>query len=124
MANVDEKNLFKYDPNSDYYRNNCYSYTTENGTDITKADKIEEFLTQNLSLCENNCKYMGYDISNKQSNCSCYVKNEMEEITKTVNDPNRLANEFENKDSSSSSTLVSMECAYVLFTLDGLKKNI
>ena len=124
VANVDEKNLFKYDPNSDYYRNNCYSYTTENGTDITKADKIEEFLTQNLSLCENNCKYMGYDSSNKQSNCSCYVKNEMEEITKTVNDPNRLANEFENKDSSSSSTMVSMECAYVLFTLDGLKKNI
>ena len=33
-VSIDEKNLFKYDPNSGYYTDNCFSYTSENGTDI------------------------------------------------------------------------------------------
>ena len=39
-VSIDENNLFKYDPNSAYYRDNCYAYTTENGTDIILLFRI------------------------------------------------------------------------------------
>ena len=31
---IDENKLFKYDPNSEFYTDNCFPYTSENGTDI------------------------------------------------------------------------------------------
>ena len=33
-VSIDEDNLFKYNPNSEYYNDECSTYTTENGTDI------------------------------------------------------------------------------------------
>ncbi len=63
---IDEDNLFKYDPNSEFYNDNCFSYTTENGTDIILNDRKQEFTDNNLSLCENNCNYTGYDKDYKQ----------------------------------------------------------
>ena len=121
-AVIDENNLYKYDPNSDYYTNSCYSYTTEDGTDITLKNRQEEYLENHMSLCENKCKYITYDLNNKQSLCSCQVKNEMETISEIMNNPNKLENEFSS--TSSSSSMLSMECTYMLFSLDGLKTNI
>ena len=121
-AVIDENNLYKYDPNSDYYTNSCYSYTTEDGTDITLKNRQEEYLENHMSLCENKCKYITYDLNNKQSLCSCQVKNEMETISEIMNNPNKLGNEFSS--TSSSSSMLSMECTYMLFSLDGLKTNI
>jgi hypothetical protein len=40
---IDEDNLFKYNPNSDYYTDECNVYTTGNGTDILLNDRKEEF---------------------------------------------------------------------------------
>jgi hypothetical protein len=48
---IDENELFKYDPESDYYNDLCYSYTTTDKTDIILKDRREEFLNNNLSLC-------------------------------------------------------------------------
>ena len=62
-VSIDENNLFKYDPNSVYYTDSCYSYTTENGTDIILKDRQKEFSNNNLSLCENNCSFSEYDKS-------------------------------------------------------------
>ena len=49
---IDEEKLFKYDPNSEYYNDDCNSYTTDNGTDILINDRKKEFLENNMSLCE------------------------------------------------------------------------
>ena len=43
-VNIDEKNLFKYNSSDDYYNNICYSYTTENNTDIILKDRRNEYL--------------------------------------------------------------------------------
>ena len=32
--NADESKLYKYDPNSEYYTDNCASYTSKNGIDM------------------------------------------------------------------------------------------
>ena len=124
-VNIDEDNLFLYDPNSDFYKSNCYTYTTENGTDIIVRDRQKQYGDKNLSLCETNCNYMGYDSETKQSFCVCKIKNEMETIFEIINKTNKLLNDFkENQESSRSSSKISIECANVLFTVDGIKNNI
>ena len=48
-ASIDESKEFKHDPNSDYYNDGCYAYTTENGTDILIEDRRNEYIDNNLS---------------------------------------------------------------------------
>ena len=63
---IDENNLFKYNSSSEYYNDICYSYTTKNNTDIILKDRRNEFTDNNLSLCENNCDYNGYNSITKK----------------------------------------------------------
>ena len=72
-VSIDENNLYKYDPNNEYYNDECNPTSTESGTDILLSDRQNEFNTNNLSLCENNCTYNGYN-SNKTVNCECGIK--------------------------------------------------
>ena len=124
-ASVDENKLFINDPNSDFYNDNCFSYTTENGTDIIISDRKQEFIDNNLSLCEINCSYITYDLDNKQSSCFCYIKNNIELISEMVKNPNKLSNNIsvENNDTSSLN-IKTMKCTKELFSKDGLKNNI
>ena len=41
-VSIDKDNYFKYDPNSDFYNDECYTYMTENGTDIILNDRQNE----------------------------------------------------------------------------------
>ena len=64
----------KYDPNSNYYNDICSKTKSENGTDIILTDRRNEFIENNMSLCENNCLFIEYDNINKKVKCSCNVK--------------------------------------------------
>ena len=121
-VNIDEENVFKYDPNNEYYTDNCFPYTTINGTDIILNDRQKEFEENNFSLCENNCKYTGLSSDNKQSSCDCKIKSKLDIISEITN-PNKLATEFLTNESSSSN-IISVKCTKVLFTKEGLKNNI
>ena len=124
---IDESKLFKYDPNSEFYTDNCFSYTSENGTDIILDDRKKEYSNNNLSLCQNNCNYTGYDKENKQSSCDCNAKNKMDLISEIVDNPNKLSNDFDSDKSTSSSTssnIISIKCTKALFSKEGLKNNI
>jgi hypothetical protein len=122
---IDEDDLCKHDPNCEYYTKSCSSYTTENGTDILLKDRQKEYGEKNLSLCQHKCKYIRYDRENKKSSCECHVKNEMENISEIMNNPNKLADEFASNDkTASSSNMISMKCVKNLLTIDGLKTNI
>ena len=128
-VNIDESQLFKYDPNSEYYKDNCFSYTTENGTDILLDDIKQEFTDNNLSLCQNECNYTGYNTDNKQSSCDCNVKNKMDIISDIIDNPNKLSNNFLDEESErgsslSSSNIISIKCTKALFSKEGLKNNI
>ena len=117
--------MFKYDPNSGFYTDNCFSYTTENGTDIILNDRKQEFTDNKLSLCENQCNYTGYDKDNKQSSCDCNVKNKMDLINEIFNAQNESSYVFNPDEStSSSSNMVTIKCTKALFSKDGLKNNI
>ena len=122
-ASVDENKLFLYDPNSEYYEDTCFSYTTDNGTDIIIDDRKKEFIDNNLSLCEVNCTYVNYDIDTKNSYCNCLIKNRMDLISEIMNNSNKLSISF-NNESDDSGALNAMKCMSELFSKDGLKSNI
>ena len=121
-ASVDEDNLYKYDPNSEYYTNECVPSTSDNGTDIILNDRKEEFINNNLSLCENKCTYNGYNEDSKTSSCECEIKAKEFIITELFGQENILSNNITYKNSSSN--VATMKCVNTLFTKDGLLTNI
>ena len=126
-TSIDENNLFKYDPNSGFYNDNCFSFTTEDGTDIILSDRKKEFNDNNLSLCQNHCEYIEYNKDSKQSSCECGIKNKMDSISEIIDNPNKLSNTFDTNETDSnfgSSNIITMKCTKALFSKDGLINNI
>ena len=121
-VSIDEDELFKYDPTSDFYNDKCFPYTSENGTDVTLNDRKNEFLDNNLTLCENNCQYMGYDKNTKYATCYCETKNYINITNNNIIDKDRLLKSF--IDIKNMINLEVIKCYYVLFKKDSLIKNI
>jgi hypothetical protein len=119
---IDEENLFKYDPNSEYYTDDCYPYTSENGTDILLNDRHKEYNDNNMSLCESNCNYIGYKKETKESKCECTIKTQKILISDLYNKNYRLY--YDNfTENTLTSNMVSMKCVNTLFSKDGILKN-
>ena len=66
--------LDKYNSSSDYYNDICSKTTSESGTDISLKDRRNEFVDNNMSLCEENCDLIGYNKSTEKAKCSCDIK--------------------------------------------------
>ena len=71
--------LDKYDPYSKYYNDICSRATSDSGTDINLHDRKNEFINNNMSLCEENCKLINYNYTSKKAKCSCDIKLEIPE---------------------------------------------
>ena len=121
-VSINEDNLYKHDPKSDYYNDECYTYTTEEGTDLILNDRQNDFNNNNLSLCEGNCTFNGYDTNAKKALCECETKPKISSISDIVNDGNILLVDF-NTDNSNSN-IGAMKCIDKLFSKDGLLTNI
>ena len=119
---IDENNLNKYNPNSEYYNDECNAYTTENGTDIILNDRKEEFIENNMSLCENLCDYMGYDKDTKKALCECGIRYKEFILSEIDKESNILANNFTEDDTNSN--IGTMKCYETLFSKEGLLTNI
>ena len=125
-VSIEDNDLFKHDPNSRFYSDNCFPYTTQNGTDIILSDRRQEYKENNLSLCEKNCVYKGYDKEKNQSSCECAVKNKMELISEIFENPDKLS-DFPNNETisgSGSTNIITIKCTKELFSKEGLKSNI
>ena len=122
-VSIDENNLFKYDQNSEYYNDECNTYTTEDGTDILINDRKEEFIQNNMSLCENICTYTGYDKNTKKALCECGIKYKEFILSEIEKQTDLLSNNL-TTDDISNSNLVTMKCYETLFSKDGLLTNI
>ena len=66
--------LDKHNSSSAYYNNICSKTTSEIGTDISLNDRRNEFVYNNKTLCEENCKLIGYDYIKEKAKCSCDIK--------------------------------------------------
>ena len=122
-VSINEDELFKYDPNSEYYTDECYSYTTDSGTDIVLEDRQEEYNNENYSLCENNCSFSEYSQETKKTLCKCQIKSKEYIISEIINDENILS-KVNFTSNTSSTNMISMTCIYTVFTKEGLVKNV
>ena len=121
-VSINEKELFKYDPSSEFYNDKCFPYTSENGTDVTLKDRQNEYANNNLSLCEDNCTFLRYNNFKKYAICDCKVKNYINITKDLIIDKDRLLNSF--IDIKNMINLEVLKCYYILFTKDGIIKNI
>ena len=122
-VNVEKENLFKYDPNNEYYTDECFSYSTDEGTDILLKDRKNEYNNNNFSLCEKNCLFDELDSDTGKVKCNCEIKSEDFSVTKAINDKNILST-YNFTDQRYSPNIVAMKCVYTLFSKQGLSNNI
>ena len=120
-VSIDEGNLFKYDPNSKYYTDECFPYITENGTDILLNDRHDEYNNNNMSICENNCTFREYNNILKESICNCQIKTKQIIISEIINN-DILKKNFDEQEVSTN--MITMKCFSTLFTKDGISTNI
>ena len=121
-AKINERLLYKYDPNSDFYNDDCYPYTTENGTDILLEDRYREYNNNNLAVCEINCAFKEYSSESQKSVCICEIKSEGMSVNEINNRNILFSNDFR-KYGSSCSTFQTMKCYYTFFSINGIYKN-
>ena len=66
--------LDKYNKSSNYYNDICSKTTSESGTDISLKDRRNEFVNNNMSLCEEKCDLIDYNYNYEKVKCSCDIK--------------------------------------------------
>ena len=119
---IDEFDLAKYDSSSEYYKDSCYAYTTESGTDITLEDRKKEFVNNNFSLCEENCELEGYDSVTKKIKCQCQTKTEVSIESDNYDIKDKLLESFNFNDTKEKTNI--FKCVKLFFSKEGLISNI
>ena len=115
---LNENILIKYDASSQYYKDSCYTYTTDKGTDIILKDRKEEFINNKLFVCEENCLFQGYDSSSKKALCECETKTNFSLISEINDIKNKLMDSFiEFKKTN------IFKCVDLFFSKEGLRDN-
>ena len=120
-ASIDKNELFKYNPKSEFYNDICSNYTTNYKTDISLKDRQNEFLNQNLSICENDCNYASYNSKLKKVECKCNVKYRIKDLNEIKIDNDKLKANFNFKNLINIKVL---KCYKKVFTKNGLFHNI
>ena len=117
-VSINENESFKYDPKSNFYNNRCDKYTTENDTDMTIYERKNEYNINNLSLCEFNCTFKGYNKNNSKVECDCIINT-------GINRLNMNQTELINKLKTTKSMLNMdvVQCIEILTSSEDLKSN-
>jgi hypothetical protein len=121
-ASINENKLFLYNSSNEFYNDKCYKYTSDKGTDILLDDRKNEYIINNMSLCEKECDYNGYNLTAKKALCKCNVKLKILNYTEMSSIKDKLMNKF--MDIKSIANLDNLKCYRLLFVKDGLKNNI
>ena len=90
------------------------SSTTESGTDILINDRQNEFNDNNMSLCENECIFTGYEKDTKIAKCECDIKSKQLVISELINQTDILNYNFTSKEESSN--MITMKCYHRVFS--------
>ena len=74
---INENEIDLYNPYSDIYNEECIKVKSKNGVDMTLYDRTKRFNDEDMSLCEKDCIYQGFDSDTKKVKCDCNLKNDM-----------------------------------------------
>ena len=114
-------NLDKFNASSDYYNDICYKTTSESGTDISLKDRKNEFIDNNMTLCEENCDLVGYDYEKEKATCSCDIKISMPENYDIKFDKKDFLKSF--IDINNFANISILKCYKIVFQFKNLIKN-
>ena len=106
---------------SDYYNNICSKANSEKGVYIPLSDRKKDFIDNNMTLCEENCKFVDYDYKNKKARCSCEIKLRFPLINEVKFDEEELYKSF--TDIKNIANLNLMKCFKNVFKKECIVKN-
>ena len=116
---INEDNLYKHDPSSDYYNDECNKFTSEDGTDVTIYDRKNDYNENHLSLCEANCIFKGYNSSISIAECECKTRSNLYSIDDFIK--NDFSAKIENEQKLTNLNLI--KCYNLLKSSKDLKTN-
>ena len=119
-VSINEKEVYKHDPSSEFYNVECTKYPAEGNVDMTLYERKNEFNSQNLSLCESKCEFKGYNSSTSRAICDCNIKIDM---TFSEDDLNKGSLISQIQSEKSSSNLGVTKCSNVLSSGEQIKSN-
>ena len=120
---INENEVDKYNPSSEFYNDICYPHSNENGADVILVDRKNEFIDNNLTLCDDDCEFKEYDSINEKAICKCKVKKSMDDISdiKNINSEKFFVGWINIENYINISVL---KCIKLLSTKKGFLKNI
>ena len=89
-----DDNIDKYNMSSNYYNNLCSKTTSQSGTDISLKDRKKEFIDNNMTLCEGDCKLIDYNSYTQKAKCQCDIKLKIPLIEEIRFDKDKLYKSF------------------------------
>ena len=104
-----------YNASSAYYNDICCKIKSENGADISLKKRRNNFIKNNLTLCEENCQLIEYDYIQEKVKCLCDIKLSNNYDMKF--NKNELYKNFVDKNNN------IMKCYSVIFKKNEIIKN-
>ena len=121
-VSINISELYKYNISSNYYNDICYTFSSDNDTDMPLSIRKSEYNKYNISLCQSDCTFIGYNTTTKNANCKCKVEsNKPFDIIKNI-DINTLFQKF--VDIKNLMNYGVLKCYKILFSKEGLMSNI
>ena len=74
---INDSDIDKYNPESDFYNDKCSKFTTDSGTDMTIYDRKNKYNANNMSVCEKGCTFIKYNSDIKRVECDCKIKSNL-----------------------------------------------
>ena len=117
-----DDDIDKYNQSSPYYNDICSKTASKFGTDICIKDRQNEFIDNNMVLCEENCNLIDYDKNTQKAKCSCKIKLSLPLIEDVEIDKNQLYNSF--TDINYFANINMVKCFNEVMKKSDLKNNI
>ena len=111
----------EYNASSGLYNDLCYTLTTEKGTDKILKDRQNDFIKNNMTVCEENCEFIYYDTELNKTTCSCSVKEEIPLLSEIKINTKIFFSNFMNTNNFANFKLI--KCNHLLFNMKDIFNN-
>ena len=107
---------------SGYYNDICYTTISDSGTDISLKDRMEEYINNNKTVCQDDCDFSEYIDEIQEVKCTCKVKESFSLFDDMIIDRKKLLKNFAKVQNIANMKI--MICYKKLFTKEGIIHNI
>ena len=111
----------KINASSEYYNDKCNTTTSDDGTDIILNDRRNNFVENNLTVCQEKCFFSNYDSDTQKAICKCDIIKSSSSFVDIKIDNKKLYENFVNIKNIANINILA--CYKVLFSKKGLIKN-